>query len=570
MKTRIYFLDNLRTFLIILVIILHAGLVYESVLENSWIVSDPDKNNTIGLIRMYLDIFVMFAMFFISGYFLPSSVRSKSTGAFLISKFKRILLPWIVSVFTLIPAYKAIFLFSRGMPQEAWYTYFHIFNRQGGNPFFFADNPVQNWLWFLPVLFMFQVVYMLLVKSNLLSFKISLATGVKLTFIFGVIYGITISTLNLNGWYNSAILHFQNERLLIYFMMFMLGTLCYKLRVFELPLNKRLYIISNVVLTISLSIFTGIALNLFFNIIDPSRNFYFISPIVDKIGYYISMLTSMLCLLQIFLHSFRKSLNRSNWILDQLSKNSYFVYIIHVIVIGLVSLTIINFAIPTYVKFLIVVILTFIISNAVVYIYRVLLQKLLSTNIVIITALIAASFLAINISIKQNNQVADTHVTNEFENAVAKPKVGLHMAVIQGDLELVKHHIAFGTDINKAEPSGGSSPLIVASIFGKTEIALALIASGAEINFQNNDGSTPLHTAAFFCHAEIVQALLDNGADKTLQNNSGSTATNSVSGSFDSVTGIYDYFNNTLGPLGLELDYELIKTTRPVIAEMLK
>ncbi|MFV0269107.1 MAG: hypothetical protein ACK5HT_18430 [Draconibacterium sp.] len=51
MKSRIYFLDNLRTFLILLVVVLHSGLVYESVLENSWIVTDPVKNNNIGLIR---------------------------------------------------------------------------------------------------------------------------------------------------------------------------------------------------------------------------------------------------------------------------------------------------------------------------------------------------------------------------------------------------------------------------------------------------------------------------------------------------------------------------------------
>ena len=65
MKNRIYFLDNLRTTLIFLVVLLHSGLVYEAVLENAWIVVDPVKTNSIGLIRMYLDLFVMFIIFFI-------------------------------------------------------------------------------------------------------------------------------------------------------------------------------------------------------------------------------------------------------------------------------------------------------------------------------------------------------------------------------------------------------------------------------------------------------------------------------------------------------------------------
>ena len=45
MKMRIYFLDNLRTFMILLVILLHAGIVYETVLEANWLVIDPIKSN---------------------------------------------------------------------------------------------------------------------------------------------------------------------------------------------------------------------------------------------------------------------------------------------------------------------------------------------------------------------------------------------------------------------------------------------------------------------------------------------------------------------------------------------
>ena len=149
MKTRIYFLDNLRTFLILLVVLIHSGIVYETILQDTWIVSDPLKKISIGHIRMYLDLFVMFLIFFISGYFIPRSLENKTAGDFIKSKFKRIMLPWIMAVFTLIPAYKVIFLYSRGLPQEEWFSYFHIFQRVGGNPHLFSDNPVQNWLWCL-------------------------------------------------------------------------------------------------------------------------------------------------------------------------------------------------------------------------------------------------------------------------------------------------------------------------------------------------------------------------------------------------------------------------------------
>ena len=50
----------------------------------------------------------------------------------------------------------------------------------------------------------------------------------------------------------------------------------------------------------------------------------------------------------------------------------------------------------------------------------------------------------------------------------------------------------------------------------------------------------------------------------------GNTALQSVSAPFDDVKGIYDSFAQALGPLGLTLDYDHIRTTRPEIAEMLR
>ena len=149
------------------------------------------------------------------------------------------------------------------------------------------------------------------------------------------------------------------------------------------------------------------------------------------------------------------------------------------------------------------------------------------------------------------------------------PSVGLHEAALLGDVVAVRQHIAAGSDLDERDPSGGSSPLITAAVFGQTEVATALIEAGADLDFRNNEGSTPLHSAAFFCRTEIVEILLANGADKSLRNNAGATALESVAGPFDEVRGIYDFLAGVLGPLGLRLDYERIETTRPKIAEML-
>ncbi len=101
-------------------------------------------------------------------------------------------------------------------------------------------------------------------------------------------------------------------------------------------------------------------------------------------------------------------------------------------------------------------------------------------------------------------------------------------------------------------------------------MAVALIEAGADVNIQNNEGSTALLTAAFFCRTEVVEALLDNGADRTVRNGAGRTALESVSVPFEEVEDIYDGLGAALRPLGLELDYERIVSTRPRIAEILR
>jgi hypothetical protein len=545
-------------------------MTYEKGFDAFWIVSDPAKWNPIALVRMYLDLFVMFMLFFISGYFIPNSLKNKTSWEFIKSKFKRIMFPWFIAVFTLIPAYKAIFLFARGLPQEDWFSYFHIFERVGTDLAFFANNPTQNWLWFLPILFLFQVIYIGLARTNVLKIKISLKSAVALIFILGVIYSMVISEAGLKGWTHSALFDFQNERLLIYFMSFLLGSLCKKLNVFagEKP-NYKIYIAANVVLSVSLTVFTLVALNLFYNLIEPGRNHFYISSFADRLVYYSSAILAMLSFLQVFVHAFRFNLNKTNNILSELSKNSYAVYIIHMIVLGVVALAMTHLSVHGGVKYVLLSASTFLLSNMIIYSWREVKQKTFNAKTVVtamaIVFVVGAAF---------QKTLAETQTTEELpapvSQVVNQPQMSLHAAVVTGNMEIVKYHILSGTDLNEKEPEGGSSPLITATMFGQTEAALALIEAGADINQKNNDGSTALHTAAFFCRTEIIKALLASGIDKTIKNNSGAMAVESVAAPFEVVKPIYDYFSKVYEPMGFKLDYERLKEIRPMIAEMLK
>ncbi len=150
------------------------------------------------------------------------------------------------------------------------------------------------------------------------------------------------------------------------------------------------------------------------------------------------------------------------------------------------------------------------------------------------------------------------------------PRTDIHTAVINGDGEAVRAHIAAGTDLDSKEPFGGSSPLISAAVFGKADMATLLIDAGADVDAKNNDGSTALISAAFFGRPEIVRLLLDAGANKAIKNKYGATAYESVMVPFKDIKPSYDMMGKALEPMGLKLDYAYLEKVRPEIAEMLK
>lgn len=185
-----------------------------------------------------------------------------------------------------------------------------------------------------------------------------------------------------------------------------------------------------------------------------------------------------------------------------------------------------------------------------------------------ITLLIALFSTVACSSKKKSSQNEALSVATQTD--IKPPEIDIHTAVVTGNLDAVKQHIAAGSDLNEKDPFGGSSPLISASVFDRPEAARVLIDAGVDLNFQNNDGSTALHTAAFFCRPQIVRMLLDKGADKTIRNKYGVTPYEMVAGSFSEAKNGYDMIGKMLAPMGLKLDYSYVEKTRPEIAAVLK
>lgn len=184
-----------------------------------------------------------------------------------------------------------------------------------------------------------------------------------------------------------------------------------------------------------------------------------------------------------------------------------------------------------------------------------------------ITILLATAL--VGTSACNNTKNKKENAESKTETSIKAPSIDVHAAAFMGNVSAITQHVAAGSDIN-AKNQYGSTPLQIASTFGKTNVAIALINGGADLNLTNPEGSTALHIAAFFCRTEIVKALLKKEADKTLQNNYGSTALQSVQAPFNSVKDVYKQMGKNLGPFGLKLNFDFLETTRPKIAEMLQ
>jgi fucose 4-O-acetylase-like acetyltransferase len=357
-RNRIYWLDNLRTFMIFLVVVVHAGGVYESsgLWASFWIVDDPSTNNLSGLLFLTVDIFMMPTLFFISGFLAPVSARNKNGWAFLKSKFERLIIPWIVAVLTFIPLYKIIFLYSRNLPPESWTTYFHWSNGIWS----------QNWLWFLPVLFLFHILYLLLSKAKVRIPNISLKGALLGTLPIGFVYSASMDILGLRGWAHTGLLDFQNERLLTYFMAFLLGALCFRLNVFNAkPKGKTLYIIVNTIAWIPTYVYI---LFLLYPWLNPGS--FIVSEIADRMILWFNYQLSLLFLVYLTIETFRRYQDKQGRLRNELNRNSYYVYIVHVIVMGSLALIMLNTPIPSLLKYLVLTVLTFVASNLIVSLFR--------------------------------------------------------------------------------------------------------------------------------------------------------------------------------------------------------
>jgi ankyrin repeat protein len=92
-----------------------------------------------------------------------------------------------------------------------------------------------------------------------------------------------------------------------------------------------------------------------------------------------------------------------------------------------------------------------------------------------------------------------------------QPTINLYRAIQAGDLDQIKRHLYWGTEINQPDPDG-DYPLHVAARRGRVVIARALLDHGANPNAQNLGGKTPLRVALGQGKTQVALVLVQKGA----------------------------------------------------------
>ena len=129
-------------------------------------------------------------------------------------------------------------------------------------------------------------------------------------------------------------------------------------------------------------------------------------------------------------------------------------------------------------------------------------------------------------SLSQENQIPDN---TETAVEIKEPANSIWVSAKKGDIESIRQHIAFGTNLNSVGSNRDETALIIAACQGHVEIVNLLIEEGVDLNIQNNEGVTAQFCAVFFGRTEIVQILSDAGADPNIVMSQDLTAMDLVS-----------------------------------------
>jgi len=351
-KARLYFVDNLRILLTILVVLHHLAITYGHTGGWYYYEGQPDDLTTIlfTILTAVNQTFFMGFFFLISGYFTPGSYDRKGTGLFLKDRLLRLGIPLLFYIIVIEPLLVYVLMVNtRGFEGSLWQGLARYFEGQYLENF----SPGTGPLWFIETLLIFAFIYALwrrLVKpdapvpsqydgkvpGNMAIAMFALALGM-ITFLVRIWLPI--------GW-NFDLLNLQLPFFPQYIALFILGLMAYRrnwfMGVSEATGKLWFKITIALILLLPVMFIAGGA-------DDPTPFF----GGVHWQALVLALWEQFLCIAMIItlLVWFRKQFNHQGSLAKTMSASAYTVFLIHAPVIVLVALALQNISLYPLIKY---------------------------------------------------------------------------------------------------------------------------------------------------------------------------------------------------------------------------
>ncbi len=355
-QNRINSLDSLKSFIILLVVVLHASAIYMKNAPEWWYVVDPQNSLFFTLLSILISVPIMAVMFFVAGYFSLKSLQKTGIQHYIKNKLIRIGIPWVIGAIVLAPITGYFIHFSRDLPMG--FFHFVLYDH-------WVNSYQQSVYWFLGVLLLFFLILALAFNfsARLQSVRPKTSIPTWKTYLGFVVLCIASMLLvnqfvPMNSWYTGLyVVMFQPVKLPLYVSYFCLGIFAY--------LNNW-YPIRNENLTLRYRfLFWVVAAMLYLlqriKVLPAISDAEFIGQLSQIVLFNLYCFSSLIFGVALF----QKKVNENNVFWRAMNRTSYGIYFIHIIILCPLAYMFLSFDMPLSVKASLVVFLTVLVSWAV-------------------------------------------------------------------------------------------------------------------------------------------------------------------------------------------------------------
>lgn len=342
MSARVHYLDNLRTFAVMLVLLHHTAITYGA--SGSWYYHDASGVSLTSIILTLFcainQAFFMGLLFFLSGYFTAPSYDRKGTARFLKDKLVRLGIPLLFYAFVLGPALE-YFLYHRS---ETAFSDYYV------NQILTLKDIGFGPLWFVEALLIFNFAYVVWKAAfrGMVGIQRKPFPSRWVICITALLTGIAAFCLRLIWPSGTNFMQMQLGYFASYVVLFILGIVAYRSAWLEdIPdRTVRTWSIITVGAILLLPVFVVFGGALSGNLEPFMGGFYW-----QALAYSLWEPFAAFGIILFLLTRFHRYLNRDRILLQALSESSYTAYIIHPPVIVGVSLLAHGIAAPPMLKF---------------------------------------------------------------------------------------------------------------------------------------------------------------------------------------------------------------------------